>query len=151
MQTTWDTTSPPQYKSKKERILRWYLKNTVFWGSSTLTEVHIDISFKSTRIDKQKPRAHCFTFTSTFSSKPSFTNCLVKKKENMTNALSHCAVNYHSMSLKKKKKKKKKPFMVTTDQNHHNEDMKAAADQLVFTISHNSLVVWSILCHWLDE
>lgn len=84
--------------------------------------------------------------------KPSFANCLVKKeKENMTNALSHCAVNYHSMSLKKKKKKKKKPFMVTTDQKHHEEDMNAAADQQVFTISHNSLVVWSILRHWLDE
>lgn len=68
----------------------------------------------------------------------------------MTNALSHCAVNYHSMSLKKKKKKKK-PFMVTTDQKHHEEDMNAAADQQVFTISHNSLVVWSILRHWLDE
>lgn len=50
-------------------------------GSSTLTEVHIDISFKSTLIDKQKPWAHCFTFTSTFSSNLLSQTVWLKKKK----------------------------------------------------------------------
>ena len=50
-------------------------------GSSTLTEVHIDISFKSTLIDKQKPWAHCFTFTSTLSSNLLSQTVWLKKKK----------------------------------------------------------------------
>lgn len=43
-----------------------------------------------------------------------------------------------------------KPFMVTISQKHHDEEMKAAADQLVFT---NLQLLGSLVhvCHWLDQ
>lgn len=52
-------------------------------------------------------------------------------------------MNYHSIVLEEK------PFMVTESQKHHDEEMKAAADQLVFT---NLWFFGSLaqICHWLQ-